>query len=388
LCVKRRSSFLGAPTPNRFQKWSILLTSIHIRPPWIEPRLTSNSVPATLQLVLPTPDRRHQEPFFGARAHAVLGSVRSALILISLSFLFCAAASAVEPVATSDPLVSSTLIYVSDYFSFIGSDSQGRVAFALDTNRGRDGSKYQAEHFVVLHDERQGWVAVEGIGSYPNPKRELAGIPDSAFFHFEGSPKSGLTIVSAKNDLTLKISGIPLRTQSAHAGSVTWMGSAPAVLTWHGRTIAGRVIYEYLLMPNFNRLTRTYWGMWKDYQGLYLSAYPDHDIYLHSHHSDRLAQLISKLTGFAVFGEIPETLQDLRLDVIETDFAPGLYRYPKLWRVTWTGSAGQGTMMLTLSYRKNIANWLIGGFAMAIVTGDLSYNGKSFPIYGLAELIM
>ena len=184
--MKRRSSFLGAPTPNRFQKWSILLTSIHIRPPWIEPRLTSNSVPATLQLVLPTPDRRHQEPFFGARAHAVLGSVRSALILISLSFLFCAAASAVEPVATSDPLVSSTLIYVSDYFSFIGSDSQGRVAFALDTNRGRDGSKYQAEHFVVLHDERQGWVAVEGIGSYPNPKRELAGIPDSAFFTLRG----------------------------------------------------------------------------------------------------------------------------------------------------------------------------------------------------------
>ena len=45
-------------------------------------------------------------------------------------------------------------------------------------------------------------------------------------------------------------------------------------------------------------------------------------------------------------------------------------------------------MMLGLSYRKNIANWLIGGFAMAIVTGNLSYNGKSFPIYGLAELIM
>ena len=30
--------------------------------------------------------------------------------------------------------------------------------------------------------------------------------------------------VSTKNDRTLKISGIPLRTQSAHAGSVTWIG--------------------------------------------------------------------------------------------------------------------------------------------------------------------
>ena len=114
----------------------------------------------------------------------------------------------------------------------------------------------------------------------------------------------------------------------------------------------------------------------------------DHDIYVHSHHSDRLAPLIGKLAGFAVFGEIPETLQDLRFEVMETDFAPGLYRYPSMWRVTWTGSAGQGVMTLELSYRKHIANWLIGGFAMAIVTGNLNYNGQSFPIYGLAELIM
>ncbi|MET0515095.1 MAG: hypothetical protein ABW047_07195 [Nitrospiraceae bacterium] len=337
---------------------------------------------------MPIPDPRHQGAFAGARAHAALRSARPALILISLSFLFCAAAPAVEPVTSSDPIVTSTLIYVSDYFSFIGSDSQGRVAFALDASRGRDGSKYQAEHFVVLHDERQGWVAVDGIGPYPNPTRELAGIPDSAFFHFEGTAKSGLTIVSAKNDLTLKISGIPLHTQSAHAGSVTWMGSAPAVLTWLGRTIAGRVIHEYLMMPNFNRLSRTYWGMWKDYHGLYLSADPNHDIYVHSHQSDRLAHLISKLAGFAVFREIPETLQDLRFEVIETDFAPGFYRYPKLWRVTWTGSAGQGTMMLALSYRKSVTNWLIGGFSMGIVTGDLHYDGKSWPIYGLAEIIL
>jgi hypothetical protein len=31
------------------------------------------------------------------------------------------------------------------------------LAFALDNNRGSDGSAYQAEHFyAVLHDERQG----------------------------------------------------------------------------------------------------------------------------------------------------------------------------------------------------------------------------------------
>ena len=32
---------------------------------------------------------------------------------------------------------ASSLIYVSDYFLFVGEDDQGHVAFALDNNRGR-----------------------------------------------------------------------------------------------------------------------------------------------------------------------------------------------------------------------------------------------------------
>src|SRR3989441_9773047 len=63
--------------------------------------------------------------------------------LVALLFLTLAAESS-----------TSTLIYVSDYFSFVGADQHGRVAFALDNNRGRDGEAFQAEHFVVLHDEQ------------------------------------------------------------------------------------------------------------------------------------------------------------------------------------------------------------------------------------------
>jgi len=46
---------------------------------------------------------------------------------------------------------SSTLLYCSDYFSFIGKDENDRVAGALENNRGQDGNTWQAEHFVVLH---------------------------------------------------------------------------------------------------------------------------------------------------------------------------------------------------------------------------------------------
>lgn len=49
------------------------------------------------------------------------------------------------------------LAYHSDYFSFIGRDAVGFVAFALDNNRGVEGSHYQAEHFGVLYDQKSGW---------------------------------------------------------------------------------------------------------------------------------------------------------------------------------------------------------------------------------------
>ena len=98
--------------------------------------------------------------------------------------------------------------------------------------------------------------------------------------------------------------------------------------------------------------------------------------------------MIAQLTGFSVFGEVPELLKDLQVDVLDYDFAPGLFRWPKLWRITWSGSASTGTMTLSLSYQKTLTSWFLGGFSMGILTGEVSYGGRLIPIYGLAELIM
>src|SRR5438132_1298151 len=282
-----------------------------------------------------------------------------------------------------EKLPASTLIYVSDYFSFIGADGQGRVALALDNNRGRDGEKYQAEHFVVLHAEHKGWIEVAGNGRYENMKKELARIPDSPFFQFENTPETGLTVTSAKNQLTLRIEPLKQRTRRTDGKSTIWYGSAPAVLTWQGRTIPGRVIYEYLVMPEFNRLTRTYWGMWNEFQGLYLLADGSNDIYLHSQQSERMAALAGTLVGFSVFNELPESLNDLRVEILDREFAPGFYRWPTVWRITWSGRKGLASMKLSLSYQKKIANWLIDAFSMDLVSGDLSYDSRTWQVDGL-----
>ncbi|HSE57170.1 MAG TPA: hypothetical protein VLA99_00540 [Nitrospiraceae bacterium] len=180
--------------------------------------------------------------------------------LLSLMPVAVQADSDNRPDETAPVIEDIPLIYVSDYFSFVGRDSRGHVALALDNNRGRDGETYQAEHFVVLHDEKEGWVKLAGNGAYGNKRHELARIPDSTSFQFEGKQEAGLTITSAVNGLLLRIDPLPVRTSRTHERAIVRMGSALAVLTWRDRTIVGRVIYEYLMMPDFNRLTRTYWG--------------------------------------------------------------------------------------------------------------------------------
>ena len=290
--------------------------------------------------------------------------------------------------AALEELPDSTLIYVSDYFSFVGQDSEGHVAFALDNNRGRDGAAYQAEHFLILHDERRGWINVMGNGPYENGRKELKTIPDSPVFRFQGTPLTGMTIASEPNRLTLRIDAIPQRISNRHNRAATWMGSAPAVLTWNGRSIGGRVIYEYVMMPDFNRLTRTYWGMWKEFQGLYLVAGGTGDVYVHSQRSERLALLVGMISGFAAFNDHTESMKDLNVEPLDREWAFGFYRWPTAWRITWTGAAGPAVLILTQSEHKRIANWVIGGFSMGIVKGELEYAGEKRPIYGLAELIM
>lgn len=287
-----------------------------------------------------------------------------------------------------EELPASPLIYVSDYFSFVGQDSQGHVAFAFDNNRGRDGEVYQAEHFLVLHDERQGWVNLAGNGFYDNQKKELSIIPDSPFFRFQGTPRTGMTIASDINQLTFKIDPIPQRTGNRHQEAATWMGSAPAVLTWKGRAIPGRVIYEYVMTPAFNRLTRTYWGMWKEFQGLYLTVDLTGDLYVHSQLSERIAPLIGMLAGFAAFNDVTESMKKLKVETLDRDWAFGFYRWPTAWRITWTGPKGSATLTLTQSERKGLANWVIGGFSMGIIRGELEYAGKKHEVYGFGELII
>jgi hypothetical protein len=279
------------------------------------------------------------------------------------------------------------LVYYSDYFSFVGRDDQGHVAFSIDNNRGKDGEKYQAEHFLILHDEREGWVELLGNGKYENKNNELVTIPDSPFFEFGGSPNKGFVIKSRENDLTFATEPIILRVSRRSDEGLYEMGSCGAVLKWKGRTIKGRVIYEYLYKPGFNRLARISLGTLKNFRGLYLMVDSTGDMYFH-HRGGKPSSITLPRDGFLVLNGKSEVLPFSEVKVTRSRQAMGFYRWPLAWKGKISlGSKSASAVIETRDF-KVINGWIIGGFAMGIVHGTLEVDGKEYALYGFSELIM
>jgi hypothetical protein len=324
---------------------------------------------------------------------------RLAAVLVALLAGLAAACSAVP---SRDAVLGGTgtdpealeLAYASDYFSFVGRDGQGAVAFALDTNRGRDGDAWQAEHFVVLHDAGTGWQPVAGNGAYPNPGHALTALPDSPAFTFSGTPARGLRIRAKGDGPDLAVGPETPYIERRMGLAVYRIGSAPATLRWAGREVPGRVIHEYLFLPGFNRLSRKYPGLFGGFTGIYAVVGGEGDgpgdLYLHHHPGGAgfMAELAGRDAGFLVLDGVGAPLAGLQVRVTGSRFAPGLYRWPERWTATFTTGEREWTLHLAAADPNRVANWVIGGFSMVIVTGTLEGGGVRLPVLGLGELIM
>lgn len=298
------------------------------------------------------------------------------------------------------------LAYVSDYFSFVGADDRGRVAFALDNNRGRDPEPevrrgasrelLQAEHaYAVLHDEQTGWVSLAGARRYPHPGPDVTALPDSEWFAFRGSAAGGWRVTSGVNDLVLDVEPLTDRLLFRDAVTLFVMRSAAATLAWRGRTVRGRVIHEGLASTAMNLLTRRSFTGLAGLEFLYLLAGdptdPWGDLYLQktAHGGTALAGAPLQ-TGFASpatsAAEGEDALGGVRIDTTGHRPAPGLYRWPTTWSAAWSGPRGGTAQLQTLS-RTRVGQYGIGGFSMSIVAGTWrTADGTSLPVYGFGEL--
>jgi hypothetical protein len=122
--------------------------------------------------------------------------------------------------------------YVSDYLSFAGQDQAGWVALALDTNRGLDAGTDQAEHFVELYAQGQGWIELQGYSDYPNEGGSLLQIPESPYFSYTGSGLGISQVQSEINGLHLALEPLESRVRLGDDARILALASSRASLRW------------------------------------------------------------------------------------------------------------------------------------------------------------
>jgi hypothetical protein len=284
-------------------------------------------------------------------------------------------------------------LYYSDYFSFVGRDERGFVYLAHDNNRGRTGDDYHADHWIALYDEATGWIDVKGAAHYPNPGKVLETIPDSQFFQFKGSSTGGIELASAANTMHWKIGALSPVLKRENADGIFWIGAAPSTLVWQGRTLQGRVLFEYLQRHNWNRFTAGFGGGgFQNFNGLYLMSEDGrHDFYMHAHERKGGSDLTGRLVGCATWGT-PAPVDNLEFKITESAAIPyrTSYRWPIAWRVGFDHGGRRWVLDLVTAERRLQADWNTGGFAMSVVRGTIAAADGSarMPVLGWAELIV
>lgn len=278
--------------------------------------------------------------------------------------------------------------YHSDYFSFVGSDAGGSVYLAHDNNRGQTGEEFFADHWIMMYAEGTGVVPIAGSAHYPNPARMLERIPDSENFQFRGTTAGGMQMSSKTNGIELAMEGfVPvLRRQSPD--NDYWIGAAPAVMQWRGRTLKGRVIFEFIARAGYNRFTSDFGANWSNFNGLYLMTDDHHDLYLRYH--EKVQPGVPRESGMATF-EGAGVLSDIEFRILETQPLAGRsYSWPMRWQAGFRHQGAQWQLEATTSHLEAVADWARGGFAMSVIQGEVRRVGDTSVrrFKGWAELLI
>ncbi len=302
--------------------------------------------------------------------------------------LLAGASLAVAAPALAQTAAEPEKRYHSDYFSFIGSDARGTVYLAHDNNRGQTGDRFFADHWIMMWAEGEGVVPIVGSAHYPNPGRVLETIPDSDNFQFRGTIAGGIRMTSASNDVDMSVEGLKPILRRQKPDDDYWIGAAPATMRWKGRTLAGRVIFEFIARKGYNRFTSDFGANWSNFNGLYLLTDDGRDVYLRYH--EKVRPDTPRESGMATI-EQDGVLSDIAFRITESRAVENRsYRWPTKWDVDFAHNGARWKLTGETEALEMVADWERGGFAMSVIRGEIAKADGSGRrrFKGWAELLI
>ncbi len=317
----------------------------------------------------------------------------------------------------------AVLEYLSDFVVFAGREVNAeqaagstaepkRLVLAFDANRGREGKSYAAEHFAVMWVEGRGWVelgATSDVPGSPAHFERLAGavIPAGPKVRSEGDALRGLQLFIASKELHLVAEPIALTTDRREGANAFATGAAAAQLKLGARTFVGVVHYELCYLAGLNPLAKTYTDLFGDgYHGVYALTGDGRPLRMHRS-GGRLESLVQRRCGYlaptpgASVRELPKFSFDLSKRSLGGFFRwPG--RYTSSWQTPLPAATGTGAdrapldprptqtsrLSVDLSERETLINYVFGGVAIAIATGELIEGDSRQPVFGFALIVL
>ena len=100
-------------------------------------------------------------------------------------------------------------------------------------------------------------------------------------------------------------------------------------------------------------------------------------------------KLLNKRSGFLVQPNAAAgvVLENLEFEPGDWTQGRGFYQWPTRWDLAWGPASRRSSVRLELKKRVNIANWGVGAFGVAIVSGKLELDGVQREVYGLAQIV-
>lgn len=315
---------------------------------------------------------------------------------LTLALVACAlTASSVDarpetPAPTTPESVESeqALEYISDFFCFVGADEQGKVAFAFDVNRGREGDEYQAQTIANLWVDGQGWRDFGGMVDFEDPEDRFYELPSSDRWALEGWASTGVTIRSDRDGVELVVDAIETHTKNKRGLAVFTSGATSGTLKLGQREIRGRVSHEYCFLSDMNPLVKRYTDLFGDgFDGIY-AVFGDSseggDLRFHES-GGRLEPLVMTRDGFVVEDGTASRIEGASFKVSDKSF--GLIRWPGRYRASWKEGGVACSYDLRIRDRETLVNVLIVGVAVGIVEGTFTRGGVEQEVFGLTLIV-
>ncbi|MEO0650667.1 MAG: hypothetical protein AAFZ65_08315 [Planctomycetota bacterium] len=313
------------------------------------------------------------------------------LILTLAACTLTPASIAASPEATGalapEAVVESekALEYISDFFCFVGSDEQGKVAFAFDVNRGRKDDDYQAQTIANLWVDGEGWEDFGGMVDFDDPEDRFYELPSSSRWSLEGWASTGVTIRSQRDGIELEVDPIATHTKNKRGLAVFTSGSSAGTLRLGEREITGRVSHEYCFLSDMNPLAKRYTDLFGDgFDGIYAVLGEGGDLRFHES-GGRLEPLVMNRDGFVVEEGEASRIEGASFKVSDKSF--GLIRWPGRYRSSWTEDGVACSYDLRIRDRETLVNVVIVGVAVGIVEGTYTRGGVEQEVFGMALIV-